>query len=136
MNSKQIELIQESWDFVLTNAEEAGKLFYGRLFEIAPEVKRLFKNDMDRQAEKLISLISFAVSKLDSLHEIISDVQDLGIRHKHYHVDPEHYEKVGEALLWTLEKGAEDIWTEEHKEAWTEIYLILSKTMITAAQTA
>lgn len=133
MNQEQTALIEESWDYVITNTEEAGKIFYDKLFDIAPEVRPLFKEDIDSQADKLISLISFVVGKIDDLESIMKDVEDLGIRHNRYNVEPEHYAKVGEALLATLEKGASDIWTDKHAEAWGIVYNLLSDIMIKAA---
>jgi hypothetical protein len=39
---------------------------------------------------------------------------------------------VAAALLWTLEKGMGDAWTDAHKLAWIEAYTILSQAMILA----
>lgn len=130
MNENQIKLIRESWDYVVTNVDGAGMIFYDRLFEVAPEVKPLFKGDIKNQSKKLITMISFAIGKLDQLDSVVKDIEDLGRRHGKYNVRQEHYLVVGQALLWTLEKGASEIWTEEHKEAWSVLYGVLSATMI------
>ena len=134
MTPKQIELVEDSWDFAITNTEGAGMIFYSRLFEIAPELKPLFKESQEAQAQKLVSLISFAVSKLNTIGEIVDDVKSLGKRHKKYNVKPEHYAIVAEALLWTLEKALQKRWNKEMKEAWVTVYTLLSTTMIAASQ--
>lgn len=136
MTPKQIELVESSWDFVLLNTKNAGAIFYSRLFAIAPELKPLFKENPEAQAQKLIALITFAVHKLNTINEIVNDVKSLGKRHKNYNVKPEHYAIVAEALLWTLEKALQDKWNEEMKEAWVTVYTLLSSTMISAAQEA
>lgn len=136
MTRRQIELVESSWDFVLLNTKDAGMVFYSRLFTIAPELKSLFKESPDAQAQKLIALITFAVHKLNTINEIVSDVQSLGRRHQKYNVKPEHYAIVAEALLWTLEKSLKEKWNEEMKEAWVTVYTLLSSTMISAAQEA
>ena len=46
------------------------------------------------------------------------------------------YGTVGAALLWTLEQGLGEAWTPEAKVAWTEVYGILSSTMIDSAAKA
>jgi nitric oxide dioxygenase len=51
-------------------------------------------------------------------------------------VTPEHYDYVGEALLFTLGKGLGDDFTPETKDAWTETYGILSSVMIDAQKEA
>jgi hemoglobin-like flavoprotein len=54
-------------------------------------------------------------------------------RHEDYGVKPEHYNLVGNALLYTLQKGLGKQWTDEKKSAWINCYSILSGTMITIA---
>jgi hemoglobin-like flavoprotein len=132
MKTQEIDTIETTWDYVITNTEEAGKLFYDRLFEESPELKPLFKGDMKDQERKLISLITFAVSKLRNIDEIIDDVKALGTRHKQYGVKDEYYSNVASALLWTLEQGLGDKWNEEVKEAWTTLYMTLAGIMTKA----
>ncbi len=134
LTSHQIKLVESSWDYILINSKEAGTIFYEKLFSIAPELRELFKGDINSQSQKLISLITFAVHKLNNFNEIVSDVIALGIRHKGYKVKPEHFPIVGEALLWTLGKGLGDRWNEETKLAWATTYNTLAKTMIEAIQ--
>jgi nitric oxide dioxygenase len=84
---------------------------------------------MRDQERKLISLITFAVSKLNNLDEIKNDVVALGARHRNYGVKEEHYSNVASALLWTLEKGLGQKWTPEVKQAWTDLYMTLAGIM-------
>jgi nitric oxide dioxygenase len=49
-------------------------------------------------------------------------------------VTPDHYDTVGSALLWTLEKGLGEQFTDDVREAWTAAYTLLSSTMIDAAE--
>lgn len=134
MTPQQIKLVETSWDFVLIRTKEAGMIFYSRLFTIAPELKPLFKESPEAQAQKLISLITFAVNKLNTIDDIVNDVKSLGKRHKKYNVKAEHYAIVAEALLWTLEKALQEKWNDEMKEAWVAVYTLLSSTMISAAE--
>ena len=134
MTPRQIELIENSWDYIVTNTSEAGKLFYDRLFQESPHLRSLFKDDMRDQERKLISLITFAVSKVNNIGEIVKDVEALGTRHKGYGVKDEHYANVASALLWTLEKGLGNRWDDEHKKAWTDLYVQLSEVMKKAPQ--
>jgi hemoglobin-like flavoprotein len=60
-------------------------------------------------------------------------VEDLGRRHAAYGVTDDHYDTVGAALLWTLEKGLGDAFTAEAREAWTTVYGLLASTMKNAA---
>lgn len=134
---KQKELVQSSWEKVVPIADTAAELFYGKLFEIAPEVKPLFaESDMKEQGKKLMQMITVAVKGLDSLGELVPAVQKLGERHNGYGVKPAHYDAVGEALLDTLGKGLGDAFTPETKEAWTITYTTLAGVMIEAQEKA
>jgi hemoglobin-like flavoprotein len=130
MTERQIALVKNSWGFVIVNSDQAGQLFYNRLFEVAPGVRHLFKAEPKDQARKLMSMITVVVTKLDKLDEIIGEVKALSQRHNKYGTKPEHYAVVGACLLWTLEKGLGDKWNNETKEAWTTVYGILSSAMI------
>ena len=134
MTSHQIVLIKGSWQAAATLGDAVGELFYGRLFEIAPEVKPMFSQiTIKEQSKKLLSMLSYVIHKLDSLQDILDEVAKLAQRHAHYGVRPEHYIVVGEALLWTLEKDLAEKWNDELKEAWTLCYMTLSGAMIQAA---
>lgn len=136
MTPQQVLLVKSSFAKVAPIAPQAAELFYGRLFEIAPDVKPLFKGDMAEQGRKLMQVIGMAVGSLDRLPELVPVVQDLGARHAGYGVKDEHYGKVAEALLWTLEKGLGDAFTSEVKDAWVTVYTILADTMKQAAKRA
>ncbi len=133
LSEKQIELVQGSWEKVVPIQEAAAEMFYGQLFEIAPEVKPLFKGDMKSQGRKLMTMLNTAVRSLNNLEKIVPVVQDSGRKHVSYGVKDEHYTKVAEALLWTLGEGLGDDFTEEVKEAWVSVYTLLATTMKDAA---
>ena len=136
MTPEQITLVKDSFAKVRPIAPQAAALFYGRLFEIAPEVRPLFKGDIEEQGRKLMQVIATAVGALDRLDTIVPTVQDLGRRHVKYGVSDAHYDKVAEALLWTLGQGLGDGFTPAVREAWTMTYTVLADTMKAAAKQA
>lgn len=136
MTPEQIELVQTTWAKVAPSATQVAVLFYDRLFEIAPEVKPLFKGDMTEQGQKLMQMLAVAVNGLPQLDQIVPAVQEMGVRHNDYGVAPEHYDSVGAALLWTLEQGLGDDFTPEVKAAWTDTYVTLATVMKDAAAAA
>lgn len=132
LTAKQIKLVEDSWDFVITNTSEAGAIFYGRLFQQSPHLRSLFKENTREQERKLVSMIAFAVSHLNNLESVMADVQALGTRHKGYGVKDEYFNDVAAALLWTLEQALGNQWNDEVKEAWTALYLTLAGIMMKA----
>ena len=132
----QIELIRASWAQVVPIADKAAELFYGKLFELDPSVRPMFKGDMTEQGQKLMRMIGIAVDNLDTLGEIVPAIQEMGVRHLEYGVKTAHYDTVGQALLWTLEQGLGDAFTPAVKGAWADVYNLLATTMIDAARAA
>ena len=136
MTPQQIKLVKDSFALVLPISDDAAELFYKKLFELNPGYKSLFKGDMVEQGKKLMKMIATAVNSLDKLEEVVPAIQNLGKRHVEYGIKKEDYAVVGEALIWTLEKGLGDKFTDDVKESWIDVYTILSDTMINAAEEA
>lgn len=136
MTPRQIGLIKSSWEKVLPISEVAAVLFYGKLFELDPALKPLFKGDLTEQGKKLMTMLDVVVKGLDNLETIIPAAQASGARHAGYGVKNKDYDTVAEALLWTLAEGLGDIFDDELKEAWTAAYIVLSTTMKDAAKAA
>lgn len=133
MTPEQVKAIQESFTKVAPISEQAADLFYGRLFEIAPEVKPLFRSDMKEQGRKLMGTLAVVVNGLGNLEAVLPAASALAKRHVGYGVKPDHYAPVGAALLWTLERGLGDDWTADLQAAWTAAYTVLSDYMIDEA---
>jgi len=125
----QIELVQETFAVVAPIADDVAALFYRRLFEIDPALESMFRGDMAEQRRKLMFMLTAAVKGLPRLDRLIPVLEDLGRRHANYGVVDRHYEIVGEALLWTLEKGLGSAFTPAVKDAWTTVYGVLAATM-------
>jgi hemoglobin-like flavoprotein len=135
MTPDQTEAVKASFAKVVPIADQAGALFYEKLFALDPALRPLFKGDIKEQRQKLMQMIATAVNGLDDLDTIVPAVQALGARHAGYGVVDAHYDIVAEALLWTLEQGLGPDFTPEVREAWTATYVLLADTMKAAAQT-
>ena len=133
MTPEQVTMVQESFRKVVPIAGTAADLFYTRLFEIAPEVRPLFPEDLGEQKKKLIGMLATAVTNLHQVDKIMTAVQDLGRRHVAYGVTSAHYKPVGEALIWTLDKGLGPAFTQQIKDAWIAAYTTLATVMTEAA---
>ncbi len=133
MTPDEKRLVQTTFAQVVPISEQAAALFYGRLFELNPALRSLFKGDMREQGRKLMQVLGTCVSKLDALDEILPAVEDLGKRHATYGVADADYDTVASALLWTLEKGLGPAFTPEVKAAWTTVYTTLAGAMKAAA---
>jgi nitric oxide dioxygenase len=133
MTPNQIDLVEASFEKVAPNAEAAAAMFYARLFEIAPEVRPLFKNDLKEQGRKLMATLGLVVNGLRNLDAVVPAARSLAAKHVGYGVTAEHYKPVGAALIWTLATALGDEFTDETREAWVAAYTTLSAVMIAEA---
>ena len=133
MTPQQISLIQSSWASVVPIQDTAAGLFYQRLFALDPEVRPMFKGDMQSQGKKLMQALGFIVNSLTKLDELVPVAQDMAKRHVGYGVKAEHYDTVGAALLWTLEQGLGSAFTDDTRDAWAAAYGTLAGVMKEAA---
>ncbi|HUS15230.1 MAG TPA: globin family protein [Chloroflexia bacterium] len=129
MTPEQKLLVQTSFAQVLPIAGTAATLFYDRLFELDPEVRAMFKGDMEEQKKKLMDMLRVAVANLNRLDTLVPAVEQLGARHERYGVQAGHYATVGAALIWTLEQGLGPAFTPEVREAWVAVYTVLATVM-------
>jgi len=136
MTTEQIALVKSTWEMVVPISDKAAELFYGKLFELNPDLKSMFSGDMGEQGKKLMRMIGTAVNGLDRLDEIVPAVQQLGVRHIEYGVKDADYDTVGAALLWTLEQGLGEAYTSDVSSAWATVYGLLAGTMKSAAAQA
>jgi len=136
MTPQQIELVKKTWVMVVPIADKAAELFYGRLFELEPSYRQMFKNDMTEQGKKLMKTINIAVEALDDVEPLVPTLKQMGADHAGYGVVDRDYNVVGAALLWTLEQGLGEAFTDEVKNAWASVYELLANTMKAGAAEA
>ena len=136
MTPAEISLVKDSFRKIVPIADQAAALFYARLFELNPELRRMFGGDMHEQGHKLMSTLAAAVASLERLDVLVSAVRALGVRHAGYGAKEEHYATVGSALIWTLEKGLGADFTPAVRDAWSSTYSLLANTMIEAQREA
>ena len=130
LTTEDIERVQSTFDRLWPISAQTAGLFYERLFEIAPEVRPLFRNDIDEQKRKFIATLAVIVGSLDNSSKLISLTDTLARQHGNFGVRPAHYTIVGEALLWSLERGLGDSWNPGVAASWSKAYGIISTFMI------
>lgn len=134
MTHQEVLLVKNSWKiFQAINPVLVGDVFYTKLFMTAPKLRHLFSTSKEEQSKKLIEMLNVIVGRLNRLDELTEDIRQLALRHAGYGVKAEHYNAVGMALLWTLEKGLGKDWTKDVEDAWVACYTILADTMINAS---
>lgn len=133
MTPKQTNLVQNTFEMIVPIIDLSAALFYGRLFELEPRLRPMFRGDITEQGKKLMAMLAVAVQGLDAPEELTPMVQQLGKDHVGYGAQPSHYAVVEEALMWTLSQGLGEAFTDETEAAWRATYSMLSTTMQEAA---
>jgi hemoglobin-like flavoprotein len=82
-----------------------------------------------QEGKKLMTTINIAVEALDNLEPLIPVLKKMGADHVAYGVKDRDYNVVGASLLWTLEKGLGDVFTDEVRNAWGAVYEVLASVM-------
>ena len=132
LTKKETALIKKSWSLLdKIDPIVLADVFYSKLFFDNPELRKMFPADMEGQYRKLVDMLNTIVARLEKIDELKGDIVAMAKRHEGYGVKPHHYNLVGRALLWTLQKGLGTEWTDEVRSAWVNCYAILSGTMIT-----
>jgi len=129
MTPEQIALVQTSFEKLKPIAARAGRLFYDRLFAVAPSFRGMFRQDLDSQSRALMHVLAVAVNSLGRLEQLVPTLEEMGRRHAGYGVRDSHYAVVADCLLWTLAQGLGADFTPAVKDAWIAVYAALAGAM-------
>jgi nitric oxide dioxygenase len=103
--------------------------FYARLFALAPEVRRLFADDIEPQTRKLAEMLDWIVRHLEQPGQLVPALRQLGARHARYGVRVDDYAPVGSALIWMFQHSLSERFTPAMEEAWLDAFAWISSEM-------
>jgi hemoglobin-like flavoprotein len=129
MTLQQVHLIRKTFAQLARHNHVSALVFYRRLFEISPELRPMFKGDIEEQSKKLIEMLGILIAMLERPHGLELELKEMGARHLGYGVKDEHYAVVGSALLSMLAEVLNDQFTPEVRVAWTALYGAVEATM-------
>ncbi|RHY77807.1 hypothetical protein DYB38_011273 [Aphanomyces astaci] len=103
--------------------------FYTRLFEVAPEVRSLFRSSIIVQGKALINIVQSIANGVNSA-DAIASVVELAYRHNQYGVKMQYYNVLGRVLLEVLRDcTGHELWTNELDVGWRTVYAYMMTTM-------
>eukprot|EP00455_Lapot_gusevi_P022451 TRINITY_DN2336_c0_g2_i7.p1 TRINITY_DN2336_c0_g2~~TRINITY_DN2336_c0_g2_i7.p1 ORF type:complete len:264 (-),score=14.45 TRINITY_DN2336_c0_g2_i7:416-1207(-) len=147
ITQERVELVRASWKAIIEGETTPYRLkkfkdpsltpivffydtFYNRLFESAPMIQPLFKNDMRVQGRALTHMIETAVGFLDAGPSLATTLSKLALRHNRYGVTRAHFHVAGHVLLHTLQVCLADLFFDEVRTAWLHVYSLMMIMMI------
>ena len=133
MTFEQKHLIRETFPAIREVAGPLMQLFYGRLFQIAPQVRPMFRNDIGIQARKFSDMLETLVEGLDDFEQQRPALRAMGLRHVAYGVVPGHYDVLSAAFLWALGHMMSPDFSPKLKDAWAALIQDVSAEMKSGA---
>jgi len=130
LSARQIVLVRESFDSLKEYETAVVLLFYGRLFELAPETRALFKIDISEQAKKLLQTLGALVEALDRFEEVLPVLAGLGRKHATHGVQAYQYDKLRAALLWAMGQALGLEFDRDTRAAWDQLIATVSAVML------
>lgn len=122
LTSQQRALVKHTFTHIAPNHDIVARLFYDKLFEIAPELQSMFTHSMDMQRAKVMQMLAALVAAMDDPSHFSRMARELGKRHIDYGVIRNQYALVGQALMWALEEACPDVMNAAALDAWNAAY--------------
>jgi hemoglobin-like flavoprotein len=129
MTPDQVRLVRDSLDALREDAVPFALLFYGKLFELDPGVRRLFHQDLAVQGRKVMDMLTSVADSLDNFEPMRIRLAELGRKHAEYGVRPEQYETLTTALLWSIGQALGASFDVPTRDAWRVVLGAISMAM-------
>ncbi|NDJ53729.1 MAG: flavohemoprotein [Chloroflexi bacterium] len=131
MDATKLKALEQSFYLVEERGEEFTAAFYGRFFNIYPEVRVTFSNtNLPDQHRKLLKALKTIVGSLRNPDVLEPYLGQLGNQHKDaYVVADTDFQMFKRALMDTFEEFLGDDFSDEAREAWSEAYDKISGVM-------
>ena len=121
MTQHEKKIVSESYPLIREIAIPVSMLFYGRLFDVDPSLRRLFKVGMKEQSKKFVAMLDSIVESIDDWEKIVPVLRELGQRHVAYGVKEQHYNTLCSALVWAFGQALQPGFDNEVRAAWAAV---------------
>jgi|SRR4051812_48297112 hemoglobin-like flavoprotein len=126
---EHLALLRSTFTCVLAQGEIAGLIFYQKLFNFEPELRKLFHTSVELQTRKLMQSLGCVVDTFEDPEALVPVLEGLGRRHVLYGACEWHYELVTKALLETFSEVIGAAFTREARAAWQHALEFVAETM-------
>jgi hemoglobin-like flavoprotein len=140
MTPEQAKLVADSFPQLEARLSELGAAVYDRLFNLAPDTRAMFKDDMAAQHRKLVAvLVEFVKLRRRSKHflpvtehggeAVVPGVNRMRSSHAAAGVKAEHYALMRRAILSSVATMLGESFDEQAAQAWGAAFDTLAETM-------
>ena len=103
---------------------------YERMAEEQPDLKALFANTRNGQAERLAGAVLAYAQNIDEIEQLAPAIAVISKKHVNAKVLPEHYPIVAQLLLAAMQDVLGDALEKKIVDAWAEAYTFLADVFI------
>lgn len=129
MTPRQTALIQTSFAIAAAQGDTLARNFYLWMFKDAPDVRRMFPDNMAAQEEKLMQTLAYIVNGLKFPDALTPNLRELGEGHRELGVEPQHYEGFAKALIEALHETVPEMMDGDTERAWIAGFLMIARIM-------
>ncbi|MEJ3659248.1 globin domain-containing protein [Actinomycetes bacterium KLBMP 9759] len=131
-----IAAVRDSCMAVAARPAVLAEVFYAHLFEMAPQLRAMFPEDMSGQMQKMSDTLLAGIAALQEpdTARVEATLRRLGASHRrHYRVEPEHYGYVGHALTRAVRDVAGSRYSGSLSSAWIAVVQWIAAHMMAGA---
>lgn len=132
--NEEIATLRASFMQLIPVTEQLSADFYSKMFQEHPELRPLFKPDMQSQQDKLIDTLAALLDVLNKPDVAENALHDLGKRHVAYGATPATYAWVEANLQLVMAQHAGEEAFEAIKPLWAKLLSFVTKTMLEGAK--
>jgi len=134
LDNELIARLKSTYARVRSNDLRLASTFYAKLFEAAPQLRTLFRDDLAAQARKLTAALDLVVNNFDRPADNAAMIAGLGRRHAAYGARAEHYDLVVDLLIESMREVLGPSADAKALGEWRMVLRLVSNQMIAAAQ--
>ena len=130
MTDDELKQLQQSYSKLKDETGKSPAYFYDALFRHAPELRQLFREDLEGQGMKFMTTLGVIVARLNDESAVAPQFQALGKTHASLGVLTEHFAPMEEALIDTLRHALGKEMTLELEALWRTAFKEIAVKMI------
>ena len=136
VTAAEAEMLRASFHDLRKNMAPASVAFYEALFAKAPELRKMFRDDIAGQGMRFMTTLGAILTGIEHSGSDDARIATLGQGHRLMGVKPEHFAPMGAALIETLQGELGNAFTPELKTAWEKAYSQIAESIIAASRAA
>jgi hemoglobin-like flavoprotein len=132
MTPEAIKHVRSSYTTVAARPRQLASRFYEEMFTAAPNLRRLFPEDLSPLQGHFEAALALVIRNLDDVGALREPLRDLGAQHVHWGARPEDYVTAREAIIAAV-RALSPAWKPELEAHWRSAITSIIVPMIEGA---